>query len=1119
MTRFAVLLCVLVSLFVPAVAAAETPPEQDAAVKALSGIASNIQKNRDGTVRFVRFSKAVVTDKHVAQVAAFKQLDYLAVVTPTVTDAGLQHVAGLTNLDTLFLSDSGLTDATLPALRDLQKLERLYLERTAVTDAGLANVAGLAELTTLSLDGTAITDAGLAHIAKLSKLEALSLNGTRITDVGLQQLAGLTQLQSLSLDGTRITGAGLAGLTALKELSHLSLAATRVTADSLLALKELPKLTQLLLVGTQLTGDDVAPLREANSKLNVVLEPPAEERRNAFERVLAGESLRMRPDRLAGAGARHEGSRGSQPDSAGASLAGAVQPRPPRDAISDVKATEDFLAADSTPDLQKHVLPLFGRLGCNGRSCHGSFQGKGGFSLSMFGYDFATDLEALTGGDEPRVNKVEPARSLILNKPTSDENHGGGQRFEQDGWEYQLLHRWISAGAKGVDGKPRKLVRFEVSPRELQFKATDETVKLRCVAEWEDGTIEDVTRLTRFQSNDDAVAEVSVDGVVTCVGTGDTHIVAFYDNGIFAAPVLRPVSDRTGEKYPQLDRPTEIDGFVIDKLAKLGIVPSDVCSDTEFLRRVSLDMIGTLPTPDEVAAFVADSSPDKRAKKIDELLETPAYTEWWTMRLADLTACNSQYLGTTDMNSPAAVQWAAWLRRRVEDNVGWDRIAAGIILAESRRPGQSYAEYAAEQSRHLSRVEPTDFTALDNPMHYYWFRSNNQLPVDRTLSFGYVFLGVRLQCAQCHKHPFDEWSKQDFEQFTEFFTRIKAGISPEAKPAQDQLKAKLGVPVKLDTAALRRQMYLRVSAEGLPIPWNEIYIEQPGDKPQMARLLGDEEIDLNEFADPREPLMAWLLKEDNPYFAPAFVNRIWHHYFGVGIVEPPDDFNRANPPRNRPLLDWLSREFIASGYDMKWLHRTIANSRTYQRSIEPNATNGADERNFSRALVRRLPAEVTIDAILQATANDKAASQWSNSVKARKISQHPKSIQARGIDYSLLVFGKPLRTTNCDCERQAQPTLLQSLYVRNDEEVLGWIDRKDGWLTQVTTARKSADEPVVEDFDALIQTAWLRTQSREPDAAEIARAREHLKTAENAGDGLRDLLWALINSQEFLTNH
>lgn len=1073
---------------------AETPAEQEAAVRELRGIASNIQKNRDGTVRFVRFSKPIVTDEHVTRIAAFRQLDYLAVVTPAVTDEGLRAVSGLTHLDTLLLSDSRLTDVTVKSLDQLKRLRHLYLDRTKVTDEGLAGIAGLSELETFSADETVVSDGGLKHLSALSKLQTLSLSGTRVTDAGLKHLGRLTQLQSLSLDRTSVTGSGLAGLATLTELTHLSLHGTPFEAASLAAVADLPKLAVLTLTGTGISAADVAELREASPGLTVSLEPPTDQRRNALMRLLAGEPLRMV----------------SEPDRAPRSASGTEN----QSDLNPGNAAELFLAADQTPDFQRHVLPLLGRLGCNGRTCHGSFQGKGGFSLSMFGYDFDADLKALTAGDEPRVDVAAPEDSLILNKPASDENHGGGQRFEKGGWEYELLRRWIAAGADGIGDTPGKLERFHVVPAEIRFAADGEAVPLRCVAEWEDGTVEDVTRLTRFQSNDDAVADVSADGIVSSRGQGDTHIVAFYDNGIVAVPVLRPVSALTAEKYPEVDRPTAIDGFVIDKLSKLGIVPSAVSSDTEFLRRVSLDLIGTLPTSDEVREFVADPSPDKRARKVDELLETPAYTEWWTMRLSDLTGCNSQYLGTTDMNTPAAGQWNAWLRRRVKDNVGWDRIAAGIILAVSRRPGQSYADYAAEQSRHLARKEPTDFTALDNPMHYYWFRSNNQQPVDRALSFGYVFLGVRLQCAQCHKHPFDEWSKQDFEQFTQFFTRIKTGAAPDARPAQMQLKTRLGVPEKLDTAALRRQMYLRVSAEGLPIPWNEVYIESPGRKPQPARLLGDRTLDLNDFADPREPLMAWLLKEDNPYFAPAFVNRIWHHYFGVGIVEPPDDFNRANPPRNRPLLDWLSRQFIERGYDMKWLHRTIILSDTYQRSIEPTATNAGDERNFSRALIRRLPAEVTIDAVLQATASDRLSQQWAQNVATRRIAQHPKSIQARGIDYSLLVFGKPLRTTNCDCERQEQPTLLQSLYVRNDEEVLGWIDRKDGWLAQI-----SQDDGPDDSLDGLLRDAWLRTLSREPDADELVRAREYLASSGNTTDGLRDLLWALINTQEFLTNH
>jgi hypothetical protein len=1114
----------LVALLSPAVELrAETPPEQEEAIKALRGWTSNLQKNRDGTVRFIRFSKAGVTDEHLAHVPAFKQLDYLAVVTPSVTDEGLKHVAGLTNLDTLFLADSSLTDAAMPALQGLSKLERLYLDRTKVTDAGLANIAGLKTLTTLSLIGTPATDEGLEHAAQLENLEALFLSDTNITDEGLKSLVRLSKLKTLYLDRVGVTGAGLQHLKELQNLEVLSLRGTPVSAESLASLSTCAKLTELLLGETDITASDVAPLRGTLTKLDIKLSPLPDRKKSAFQKLLAGEPLRSAA-RPASSDAE------SSPENVDRPLEGNI----------NVAISQRLEGADETPDFQKHVLPLLGRLGCNGRTCHGSFQGQGGFSLSMFGYDFDADHTALTGGDKPRVDLKKPDESLIIYKPTHEDDHGGGERFKVGSWEHRLLRRWIETGAKGLSDGPKRIVRFDVTPAEIVFAAAGETKQLKCVAIWEDATREDVTPLTRFQSNDDAIAEVTPDGLITCKAPGDTYVISFYDNGIFSTQVLLPVSDRTGESFPEIATPTEIDRLVTRKLARLGVVPSELSSDEDFLRRVSLDMIGTLPTPAEQVAFLADPSPDKRQRKIDALLESPAYADWWAVKFCDLTGSNSQYLGTTDMNTPAAIQWNQWMRRRIQDNVGWDKIAAGIVLSESRRPGQTYEEYAAGQSLFMRTQKPEDFTAHDNPMHYYWFRSNNQIPSDRALSFGYVFLGVRLQCAQCHKHPFDQWSKQDFEKFTQFFTRVKAGVAPDAREAQTQLKTKLGVPVKLDTAALRRQMYLRVSAEGLPIPWNEIWIDKPGDKPQIAKLLGNEELDLNEYADPREPLMAWLLQEDNPYFARAFVNRIWHHYFGVGIVEPPDDFNMANPPSNKPLLDWLSEQFVANGYDMKWLHRTIVSSRTYQLSWKPNETNRDDLRNFSHAQIRRMPAEVTIDAILQATANEARMKTWSSNTSQRKITQHPKSIQARGIDYSLLVFGKPLRTTNCDCERQGQPTLLQSLYVRNDTEMLEWLERSDGWL--VETAKKlgqqltletkpvkpasaktiestkipTPDDPVI---NGLVHEAYQRTLSRSPSDDELLRGRGHLKSGDSTIESLRDLMWALLNTQEFLTNH
>jgi hypothetical protein len=1108
----------LLSLFilVPAAASAETPVAQQQAVDDLKGITSNLQKNRDGTVRFVRFSKQVVTDKHVANIAAFEQLDYLAVVTPTVSDEGLAAVEFLTNLDTLFLSDSGASNLTLARLSHLQKLERLYLDRTSVTDAGISELSGLSSLTTLSLNATKVTDNCLETIAKLNGLKVLALADTTITDEGLRFLAHMESLQQLSLDGTMVRGAGLAHLASLAKLRILSLRRAQLTgslAEQLAA--SLPGLEHLDLRDTDVQTTDLDQLRIQLPKLNLSISPSAASSRNVFQRYLAGETLR---------GPVSQTGPSSEPAPAGG-----------RENVLD--AVAQITEGRNVPDFQRHVIPLLGRLGCNGRTCHGSFQGKGGFSLSMFGYDFDADLNALAKSETPRVDVASPEESLILNKPTSHDDHGGGQRFERGAPEYKVLKKWIAEGAHGVKGKPARLLRFDVTPQSFVFERVGESTQLQCVAVWSDGRCEDVTALTRFQTNDDTVAEVSHDGVITCRSPGDTYVVSFYDKGIFSSQVMMPVSDRTGNGYPSVETPTEVDRLVVRKLSPLGIVPSAVCSDQEFLRRVSLDLVGTLPSGDEVREFLADTSANKRQQKVDELLTSDAYSTWWAVKLADLTGSNSQSLGSTDMNSPASLQWNAWLRRRLIDNVGWDRIAAGIILATSRRPGQTYESYAAEQSLHMKRTDGTDFAAPDNPMHYYWFRGNNQTDTDRALTFGYTFMGVRLQCAQCHKHPFDQWSKEDFSDFAGLFKRIRPGIAPDGKSQQEQLKTKLGVPAKLDTASLRRQMYMRVSAEGLPIPWNEIWIDPPTDKPWTARILGGEEFELNEYEDPREPLAAWLFHKDNPYFAPSFVNRVWSHYFGIGIVDPPDDFNMANPPSNKALLTWLSRQFIANRFDIKWLHRTIVSSHTYQRSSVTTPTNRTDDRNFSHSLIRRMPAEVTIDAILRATAKNEAAEKYLSDCAGRKIGQHPRSYQARGIDYSLLVFGKPRRTTNCDCERQDQPTLLQSLYVRNDSEMIGWLERSDGWLVSVandlgqplSTETKagraisgaSADGVFANDKTTgnLIIDAYFRTLSRAPTDEEIRTCREHISQTENTVEGLRDLMWALLNSQEFLTNH
>ncbi|WP_197443157.1 DUF1549 domain-containing protein [Lignipirellula cremea] len=1074
-------------------AAEETP--QQAAFNAIRGLYTDQLTSRDGDVTFLRFSKPIVTDEHLQQLHAFPKLNYLAILSPLVTDAGLEPLRDLPELDTLLLSESGITDAGLEQLASLQKLERLYLANTQITDAGLKKLAALPQLKTLSLEHTAITDAGLAELKALPQLETLLLSHTQITDAGLSHLAALPQLKLLFLSGTAVTGGDGEWLRPLEKLEHLGLTKTAINDASLARLAAPVTLKELLLYGNDLSPAAVAQLRQRLPKTGV-----------------------------------HTGEQAATLQSTAPSPANDSD-APPAPAISTLQPPiETRLAGNEIPDFQRHVVPLLGRLGCNGRACHGSFQGQGGFRLSMFGYDFDMDHENLS----LRLDLDHPADSLILHKPTSADDHGGGLRLPPGGWEQQLLARWIAGGAPNRPATAPQFERLEITPGELLFQQPGDTVQLQAIAVWSDGSRENVTALTRFQTNDEAVAVVSPAGLVRSVGPGDTHIISFYDNGIIGTPALLPFSQLTGDKFPQVPTPTRIDELVVAKLAKLGVPPSDLSTDEEFLRRVSIDMIGTLPTPAEIAAFVADTSPDKRARKIDELLERPEYVTWWTTRLCDLTGANAGYLGGTEMASVVAAQWREWLTGRVRDNDGWDKIVAGIVLASSRGE-QPYPEYIAEQSTFTDKKDPIDYAASQQ-MPHYWYRSNQGQPAEKALAFGYTFLGVRLECAQCHKHPFDQWSQNDFEQFTEVFSRIKSGVAPESVGYQNYLKEMLGVPDKLNTAATRRGTYLRIAAEGRPIPWNEVYIAAPGPKPQPGKLLGDVEVDLNQYADPRQPLMEWLLNEPNHYFAKAFVNRIWASYFNVGVIHPADDLNLANPPSNKPLLDWLTADFIEHGYDMKRLHRTIANSRTYQLSWRHNATNQNDERNFSRAVIRRLPAEVAVDALQQATAADLSPEKLLAGMAKRTIGLDPRSYQARTLDYSLQIFGKPLRTTNCDCERQGDPTLLQSLYVRNDSDLVKLFDRPDGWLAEQSRQfpaagakaaksdgdqSKQDDAQVVSDevLEDAIAQAYLRTVSRQPTSQELTDCREFLRASTSPAEGLRDVLWALLNTQEFITNH
>ena len=870
------------------------------------------------------------------------------------------------------------------------------------------------------------------------------------------------------------------------------------------------------------------------------------------------------------------------------------------------------------PDFQRHVLTVMGRLGCNTRSCHGSFQGQGGLRLSLFGYDFKADRETLMKDGTKRVTFDDPEASKILAKPTLGMPHKGGKRMDPESWQYRLILRWIEGGAKGVE-KESHFDRLEVTPSEIVFKNAGEKVALKVVAHWSDGGSEDVTCLTRFRTNDESIAEVNEDGVITSLGSGDTHVVAFYDNGVSAVPVLRPVSALTGEKFPKVPTPTKVDELVVAKLKKLGIEPSPTCTDGEFLRRVGLDLAGTLPTPDEFEAFLSDPAPDKRARKVEELLARPSYVAWWTTKLCDFTGDAPKVLNVQQVGPQAPRQWYDWIYKRVAENVPYDKLVAGLVLATSRAKGESYDDWVKVQASYARPNDKDHSRFADREtMPYFWARQNFRKPEERVIGFSYAFLGVRLECAQCHKHPFDQWTQDDFNRFGAFFNAVGFGVAPDARESFQRINKETGLDKLMGGERNRKLQQLRTAGE--VSPWQEVFVNRNGQAARVAgakqtpkdragrvvsaKVLGGDEVAIAGIDDPRSPLMEWLRSKDNPYFARAFVNRVWANYFGRGIVNPTDDMNLANPPSNEALLDYLADGFVDRNFDMKWLHREITGSQAYQRSWQVNETNRLDERNFSRAVIRRLPAEVLIDAVVLATGNSKVMATASTEVDTRAIGPTSGPAKNRGVgNYAAKVFGSSTRETNCDCNRSDEPNLLQSIFLQNDADLYAAIDRADGWLAEKTkaapglasgagggagnfnpanvtaglegvtlaqletrlatakannnavrvlrfelkiaelkgdektlkalkakaatlaavgqSARQASKVAPIEPAaqEAIVREAYLRTLTRRPTEAEAEAARQYLADSTDGAKGLRDLLWALLNTKEFITNH
>jgi hypothetical protein len=756
-------------------------------------------------------------------------------------------------------------------------------------------------------------------------------------------------------------------------------------------------------------------------------------------------------------------------------------------------------------DFERHVMGLLGRSGCNAGACHGSFQGKGGLYLSLFGYSPEKDHLAFTReGMGRRINPVNPDQSLLLLKASGQVPHGGGKRFDKDSWQYQVFRAWIAEGAKRTPGSGT-VAKIEITPSQHLFKKPGEQHPLKVMAEFQDGTKADITAFTDFRVNDDYIAEVTSGGLVKGLRPGDTAVVASYRGNVLAARALVPSEVGKGIAYPKLPQVNYIDREVFAKLKLLNIVPSDLSSDSEFLRRVYIDTIGCLPTPEQTRAFLASKDPEKRAKQIDELLAHPLHAALWATKFSDITGNNVDTMEQpVNVRPKRSKMWHDWFRKRVAENMPYDQIVKGVLCATSR-DGADVDDWVKDAVA-LDEAAAKGFDsqyAERKSLDLFWRR--NQFTLEQMGEHtAAAFMGIRLECAQCHKHPFDRWTQADYRAYANIFSQVTFGSSPEAAAAirkvnDERRKAAEG---KQNRQVVQLREVFSAARQ------NRTLNDPDTNRTLPPRTLGGPEVDFK--GDAREDLFDWLLKPENPYFARSFANRVWGHYLGVGIVDPVDNFSVANPPSNPKLLDALAEDFIKTGYDIRQLERTILNSRTYQLSAIPNSTNAQDRNNFARSYIRRMMAEVVVDVLNSALGVSEDFGRSPDVPPNCKAIEVPTNrVQNGQLAYIFRIFGRPPRSSTCDCERAAEPALPQTLFLMTDDTLIGKMQR--GRLSTLLK-EKQDDVEVIEEL-------FLATLVRLPTGSEKQTALEHLDAKKDRRAALTDVLWALINTQEFVLNH
>lgn len=731
------------------------------------------------------------------------------------------------------------------------------------------------------------------------------------------------------------------------------------------------------------------------------------------------------------------------------------------------KATATVTVRDADIDrhweFNNHVLPVLARNGCNMGACHGALAGKGGFRLSLRGYDPATDHYNITRQDRGRrIELTEPAKSLLIAKPSGAIEHKGGLKLPSDSQDYRLLLEWISDGAVDTRSKEPKLTSVEVLPKQVRL-ATGDVQKIVVLARYENGRVEDVTHWAKFSSSDESVASVDEFGKVKVLGPGEGSIGIWYASRIASARISVPYSIESNHAaFSGLVDANLIDKHVHEQLRALGIPPSPKSSDSVFVRRVYLDTVGTLPTAEEASRFLNDSSPDKRQRLIDDLLERSEFVDYWSYRWSDLLMLNSAIL-----RSDGVKAYYQWLRGHIAKNTPWDVMVREIITAR----GEALVQGA------------TNFYAL------------NQDPESMTENACQAFLGLSIGCAKCHNHPLEKWTNDQYYAMANMFARVRAkGWGGDTRDG--------------DAA---RTLFVLDRGE---------LIQPLTGRPQLPAPLDAPPIDPNDPTDRREVLAAWMTSPENPYFTKAIVNRVWAAYFGVGIVNAVDDLRASNPASNPDLLNALSAHLTEHQYDLKELMRLILNSETYQRSSLTTKDNEKDKRFFSHYYPRRLMAEVLHDAVVQVTSipTDFTKIEFPGA-DFRETKFYQKGTRAIQLYDSavanqfLKTFGRNQRRIVCECERSDEPSVIQVLHIANGETINPKL-AKEGSAVDLLIK----DNPNLRD---LIEKAYFSALSRSPTQEELSGLEKELLSVpkEEFRIAVEDLLWSLISSREFMFNH